>query len=309
MRDVRPEGRVSRTDILHVRSSRTAYFMAAPALLVFGFYVIYPILHTCVLSAYSWDAAGPQKRYLGLANYTALAHDPFFGIALKNNVLFIVLSLIVQLPLAFLLAVAAGSALRRHRAIRTAFFAPFIMPIVAVGLIWQLIFEPNFGALNTLLRMAHLPQFAHGWLGDPPGLAIWSIIAVSNWRFVGYHMMILLAGLQAIPEEFYEAARLDGCTGSQVFRHVTVPLMRRVVLVDALLIAVGSIKIFDLVQVMTGGGPNHASEVLATYMYRTAFTEGRMGYAAAIAVVMLVLTLIATVVYVRVTRGEEVGEL
>ena len=251
--------------------------MAAPALLVFGVYVIYPILHTCVLSAYSWSSIEPQKRFMGLGNYSALMQDPHFHTALRNNVLFIVLSLVVQLPLAFLLAVVAGSALRRHRALRTAFFAPFIMPIVAVGLIWQLVFEPNFGALNALLNMLHLPALAHGWLGDPPWLAIFSIIAVSNWRFVGYHMMILLAGLQSIPEEFYEAARLDGCTGGQVFRHVTVPLMKRVLWVDALLIAVGSIKIFDLVQVMTGGGPTHASEVLATDMFRLAFTEDRMG--------------------------------
>ena len=283
--------------------------MAAPALLVFGVYVIYPILHTCVLSAYSWSSIEPQKRFMGLGNYSALMQDPHFHTALRNNVLFIVLSLVVQLPLAFLLAVVAGSALRRHRALRTAFFAPFIMPIVAVGLIWQLVFEPNFGALNALLNMLHLPALAHGWLGDPPWLAIFSIIAVSNWRFVGYHMMILLAGLQSIPEEFYEAARLDGCTGGQVFRHVTVPLMKRVLWVDALLIAVGSIKIFDLVQVMTGGGPNHASEVLATYMFRLAFTEDRMGYAAAVAVVMLGLTLVATVFYVRISRREEVGEL
>ena len=283
--------------------------MAAPALLVFGVYVIYPILHTCVLSAYSWSSIEPQKRFLGLGNYSALLQDPHFHTALRNNVLFIALSLAVQLPLAFLLAVAAGSALRRHRALRTAFFAPFIMPIVAVGLIWQLVFEPNFGALNALLTMLHLPALAHGWLGDPPWLAIFSIIAVSNWRFVGYHMMILLAGLQAIPEEFYEAACLDGCTSRQVFRHVTVPLMKRVLWLDALLIAVGSIKIFDLVQVMTGGGPNNASEVLATYMFRLAFTEDRMGYAAAVAVVMLGLTLIATVFYVRMSRREEVGEL
>lgn len=290
-------------------SKLTPYLLVAPAALFFATYVLYPIVSTCVLSAYSWSTVNPVKRFVGLANYERLLGDPHFLTALKNNLLFVVLSIVGQLPLALLLAVAIGSAARRHRLLRTLVFGPFVVPIVAVGLIWTAIYNPSFGALNAIL--VHLsPAFEHrGWLSDPPWLAIYSIIAVSCWRFTGFHMMVLLAGLQAIPEEFYEAAKIDGATAWQTFRRVTLPLMRRVIAVDALLITVGSVKIFDLNWVMTQGGPNHASEVLATYMYTCGFSNDRMGYAAAIATIMLALTLLATLVYVRFSRGEEAGEL
>ncbi len=287
----------------------TPYLMVAPAALFFAVYVLYPIAHTCLLSTYSWSVVTPVKRFVGAANYRELLGDPHFLTALRNNLLFVVLSLAVQLPLALLLAVAVGSATRYHRFLRTLLFGPFIVPIVAVGLIWTAIYNPSFGALNSVL--VHLsPAFENrGWLSDPPWAVIYAIIAVSCWRFTGFHMMVLLAGLGAIPEEVYEAARMDGAAGWQTFRRITLPLLRRVIAVDGLLIAVGSVKIFDLNWVMTQGGPNHASEVLATYMYTCGFTEDRMGYAAAIATLMLGLTLIATLVYVGVARGEEVGEL
>ncbi len=286
------------------RATLAAYCLVLPAALVFAFYITYPLVHTCVLSTYSWTPLDPVKRFIGLGNYQELLTDRHFFTGLKNNGWWIVLSLVTQLPLALLLAVGIGSALRRHRLLRTLFFSPLIVPAVAVGLIWTLFYDPNFGALNELLESLGLGSLTRGWLGDP-GLATFAIIAVSGWRYTGFHMMILLAGLQAIPDDLYEAAHIDGATGWQSFWRITLPLMRRIILVDALLITVGSVKIFDLIWVMTQGGPNHASEVLATYMYYSAFIADRMGYAAAIATVMLVLTLIATVIYLRLTRQEE----
>ncbi len=282
----------------------TAWLLVLPALAVFAFYITYPLIHTLILSAYSWSALNPVKTFEGMGNYAELVHDPTLRTALWNNLLWIILSLVLQLPLAMLLAVGIGSALRRHRILRTVFFSPLIVPAVAVGLIWTLFYDPNFGALNALLESLRLDGLVRGWLGDPR-LATPCIIAVSCWRYTGFHMMILLAGLQAIPEDIYEAARIDGASAWRTFRHITLPLMKRIMLVDALLISVGSVKIFDLIWVMTEGGPNHASEVLATYMYRSAFSDDRMGYSAAIATVMLALTLIATVVYLRLTRREE----
>ncbi len=282
----------------------TAWLLVLPALAVFAFYITYPLIHTLILSAYSWSALNPAKTFEGMGNYAELVHDPTLRTALWNNLLWIILSLVLQLPLAMLLAVGIGSALRRHRILRTVFFSPLIVPAVAVGLIWTLFYDPNFGALNALLESLRLDGLVRGWLGDPR-LATPCIIAVSCWRYTGFHMMILLAGLQAIPEDIYEAARIDGASAWRTFRHITLPLMKRIMLVDALLISVGSVKIFDLIWVMTEGGPNHASEVLATYMYRSAFSDDRMGYSAAIATVMLALTLIATVVYLRLTRREE----
>ncbi len=288
------------------RSSLIGYLLIFPALAVFVFYVAYPLVYTVVLSGYSWSPVNPVKVWRGLGNYADLLGDPNFYVALRNNAYFVVLSLAVQLPLALLLAVALGSAARRHKLLRTVFFSPFVLPIVAVGLVWQLIYDPNLGALNAFLKAIGQSSWAIGWLGEETP-AIFAIIAVSCWRFVGFHMMILLAGLQAIPEEQYEAARLDGAGRWGMFVHVTLPALRRLLLVDALLITAGSVKIFDLVQVMTGGGPGYASDVLATYMYRSAFTNDRMGYAAALAVVMLVVTLGLTVAYQRVS-GKGGGE-
>lgn len=282
----------------------TAYLLVLPALAVFAFYITWPLLHTCMLSAYSWSALNPVRVYQGLGNYVELLHDPVLRTCIINNAWWIALSLAIQLPLAMLLAVSIGSSLRHHRILRTVFFSPLIIPTVAVGLIWTLFYDPNFGALNALLGRLGGAAWQRDWLGDT-ALATFCIIAVSCWRYTGFHMMILLAGLQAIPEELYEAARLDGASPWRTFRHITLPLMHRVILVDALLITVGSVKIFDLIWVMTRGGPNHASEVLATYMYVSSFPDDRMGYGAAIATVMLVLTLLATVVYLRLTRSAE----
>ncbi len=289
------------------RPSLIPYLLTLPALAVFVFYVAYPLIYTVVLSGYSWSPVNPIKTWRGIGNYADLLHHPNFYVALRNNAYFVLLSLAIQLPVALLLAVALGSAARRHRVLRTVFFSPFVLPIVAVGLVWQLIYDPNLGALNALLQATGHASWALGWLGEETP-AIFAIIAVSCWRFVGFHMMILLAGLQAIPEELYEAARLDGAGRWSIFLHITLPSLRRLLLVDALLITAGSVKIFDLVQVMTGGGPGYASDVLATYMYRSAFTNDRMGYAAALAVVMLVVTLGLTVAYQRASRaGGEQG--
>jgi multiple sugar transport system permease protein len=280
------------------------YWMLLPAVLAFGAWVVYPILDTVRLSFESWSAVHQVRVAVGLGNYGELLRDPRFGLALRNNGLFIALSLAVQLPVALALALGIGSTLRRHQMLRTLVFAPFVLPVVAVGLVWRLIYEPNLGALNALLESWGRGHWAQGWLGESD-LAIYAVVAVSCWRYVGFHMMILLAGLQAIPDDLYEAARLDGASNWQTFVHVTLPGLRRVLLVDALLITVGSVKIFDLVKVLTDGGPGYASEVLATLMYRLAFVEDRMGYSAAIAVVMLIVTLLFTVVYLRLTKLEE----
>ncbi len=282
----------------------TPYLLILPAAAVFAFYITWPLIHTCVLSAYAWSALNPVRVFKGWENYVELWHDPVLRTALANNGWWIVLSLVMQLPLAMLLAVGIGSSMRRHRILRTLFFSPLVVPAVAVGLIWSLFFDPNFGALNVALEAVGLEQYALAWLGDKQWATL-CIIVVSSWRYTGFHMMILLAGLQSIPEDIYEAAVIDGSSPWQTFWAITMPLMKRVVLVDALLITVGSVKIFDLIWVMTKGGPNHASEVLATYMYVSSFPDDRMGYGAAIATIMLALTLIATVVYLRLTRVEE----
>ncbi len=300
------------------------YLFILPALALFAALVLYPIVATVALSLFSWKAMSAHKAWVGLANYVSLIRDPYFLMCLRNNALWIVVSLIVQLPAALLLAVALNRGLRRYRALRAAFFTPFVLPVVAVAIVWWLIAEPNFGLANAILSAlvtwaAHLgarlglcqppagPISVHiAWLGNPR-LATFSLIGVATWRYLGFHTVVLLAGLQSISEDYYDAARIDGATPWQAFRHITLPLLRPIIAVDALLIAVGSVKIFDLIWVMTGGGPHHSTEVLATYMYYCGFTIDRMGYSCAIATIMVALTLAATVVYLRLSGLREVG--
>jgi ABC-type sugar transport system permease subunit len=287
------------------------YLFVLPALAAFGAFVLYPMLATFALGLFSWKAISPERQWVGLANYRELLGDPVFGQCLRNNALWIVLSLALQLPLALGLAVGLASELRRHQWLRAAFFTPFVLPIVAVGLAWMIIYEPNFGLANSVVAaLRHIAGGAQAggiaWLGDSR-IASLAIIAVACWRYVGFHMMVVLAGLQAIGLEYYDAAALDGAVGWRALRHITLPLLRRVLVVDALLIVVGSVKVFELIFVMTGGGPHHVTEVLATYMYYCGFTIDRMGYSAAVATIMVALTLGATVLYVRTLAAEREG--
>ncbi|MCX7599553.1 MAG: sugar ABC transporter permease [Armatimonadetes bacterium] len=292
---------------LSAKRSQAVLFVL-PALAVLGIFVLYPIAATFVMSLFSWKAMSPERHWVGLNNYAELLRDPVFVVCLKNNGLWVVLSLALQLPAALLLAVVLSGGMGRVQWLRAAFFTPFVVPIVAVALVWWVIYEPNFGLARAIVgwlwRLAYQSQQPTiAWLGDPR-IATLSIIVVACWRYLGFHMMVMLAGLQAIPVDYYEAAVLDGATPWRAFRHVTLPLMRRVILVDALLIVVGSVKVFELIWVMTGGGPHHVTEVLATYMYYCGFTVDRMGYSAAVASIMIVLTLAATAVYLRAVAVE-----
>ena len=301
------------------------YIFVLPALAVFAAVILYPVAATVVLSLFSWKAMSPHRTWVGLANYAALLRDPYFFVCLRNNALWVVVSLAAQLPVALLLAVCLSRGMRRYRLLRGAFFTPFVLPVVAVAIVWWLIAEPNFGLANAALSALASAALRIGsrlglcaapsgpvtvrvaWLGDPR-LATFSLIAVASWRYIGFHTAVLLAGLQGIDQEYYEAAALDGASGWQRFWHITLPLLRPVIAVDALLIAVGSVKIFDLIWVMTGGGPHHATDVLATYMYYCGFTIDRMGYSCAIATIMAALTLLATVVYLRSGAGRQAFE-
>ncbi len=277
------------------------YLFVLPALLFFLVYVLYPILSTCYFSLFHFSALGAHRVFVGLANYLDLVHDTRFWTALRNNIFWIIGSLVIQIPIALILAVALSGTSKLSRALRSIFFSPYVLPPVAVGLIWSLLYDYDFGLLNHGLRAVGLDWLARSWTGDTH-IAIFSLIAVACWRYTGFHMMILLAGVQTIPMELYEAATVDGAGRWAQFRHVTLPLLKPVLAVDALLVVVGSLKVFDIVEVITHGGPNYSSEVLATYMYRSAFFNDRMGLGCAIATIMLLLTIAGTLVHVRLSR-------
>ena len=186
--------------------------------------------------------------------------------------------------------------------LRTLIFTPVVMSSVAVGLVWQMLLNPQLGVIvNPLLESVGIAPPSLGWLGDPT-LAIYGVLLVACWQYTGYMMILLLAGIQSVPGELYEAATLDGASERQSFWHITLPGIRKVLLTATLITMIGAFKVFDLVYILTGGGPANASQVLGTYLYNQAFTQARMGYACAIAVVLLVFAMSLSVVQLRLGR-------
>ena len=277
----------------------------APALLVYGIFVLYPIFQSVAYSFYQWSGIAPGFTFVGLGNYQQVLQTPVFWKALGNNLILVIASILTQLPLALGVALLLSTRLRGLHLFRTIYLFPLLMSTVAIALLWTFIYNPNLGLLNALLDALNLRGWQRGWLGDE-ATALWAVIGVISWHYVPFYMVLFLAGLTNIPHELYEAARLDGAGNWGVFQHVTLPLMRGVIRTAAILSLIGSLKYFDLIWVMTGGGPNNATELMATYMYKQAFEQYRMGYASSVAVVLFVIAfVISSVVLIVDQRRSE----
>lgn len=277
-------------------ASRYALFVL-PGTLVYALFVLKPLLETGWLSLFEWDGAG-SRTFIGLAHYAELVGDRVFRIALRNNLIWIVASIINPIFWGLILAVLLSACRRFTLFYRVSYFAPVVLNLVIVGIVWSLIYNPLFGALNAALQAVGLEHWTQGWLGDP----FWvvpSIIIAGNWTFFGFCMMIFLAGLQTIDASLYEAAMIDGAGPIARFWHVTIPSLRHHINLIVVYAIIGSFKVFDIVYVMTQGGPNHASEVIATYLYWQVFSNGRVGYGTAMAVVLTFLVFAMSVTFLR----------
>jgi raffinose/stachyose/melibiose transport system permease protein len=250
-------------------------------------FIAYPIIYSVWLSFHEWNGYTARwGPFVGLDNYLGLAQDEVFWKAALNSVLFVAVRTPVEVGLAFGLALLLNRELPGRSLLRTLFFVPVVMSLIVVTIIFQRILEANSGLLNSFLRETGLGALAHPWLGDP-STALGAVIAVSIWKNVGFSLVILLAGLQGLPHEVIEAARVDGANGWQLIVRVIVPLMRPILAITALLSIISGLKVFDLIFIMTRGGPTYSTEVFATMLYRQAFELNEMGVASAIAVVMV----------------------
>lgn len=264
------------------------YLALAPVLLFLGIFLYIPVVLDFVYSAHAWNSLSPTWRFVGLSNFRDLLHDALFWQGLRGNVLYAVVSLIVQVALALVLAAVLESGAigtRLSTFFRVSYFIPSIMPITVIGLLWQILYQPDVGLIDQALHATGLGALAHAWLGEE-ATALPAIVAVSQWQWLGYITVLFVVAIRAIPRELYEAAQIDGARAWRTFWHVTVPGVSETTVLMGLITIFGAVKVFDIVWVMTGGGPNNASEVLGSYMYRSAFRDDRVGYAAAIAVVM-----------------------
>jgi len=279
------------------------YLFAAPALVFLALLLGYPLISTVVYSFYSYDIISTTRTFVGFDNFLQLLRDPVAHIAAKNAVLFLVISVIVQIPIGLVLAALLDRGVGRTAStvFRTIIFAPMVLSIVAVGLLWQLILDPFAGFANFLVKALGMTPPTAGWLGDPV-ITIYVIMFIAFWQYIGFCTILLLAGAQRIDGSLYEAATLDGASEVQSFLFITVPLLRNTIVVVSLLSMIGALRVFDFVYVLTAGGPGDATQVPATMIYKEAFFLGHMGYANAISVLLLFVTVCLGFLQLRYSR-------
>ncbi|MEC3796847.1 ABC transporter permease [Bacillus velezensis] len=275
------------------------YLFLAPAL-IFLLFVCIPIIENVFFSLFEWSSFQPEKTFIGLKNYIDLFHDPVFFTALRNNVLYAVISLICQVGGGLILAAVLEDRLVRKWSpfFRTVFFLPVVISMTVIALLFDFIYNPEIGLLNQLLEAVGLDELTRAWLGDE-NTAMLSVIFVSQWQSVGYIAMLYIVSIQSIPAELYESAQLDGAGKIQQFFHITVPQTKEMSFVAVVMTLTGAFTVFNEPYILTGGGPGNASEVLSTFLYKSAFTKDMMGYASAIATVVLLLTLALSLIQMK----------
>ena len=279
----RPAGRQRRD----YRRMATILVFLLPAVAVYALFVIYPLIQASFYGLFKWNGLGPLDDYVGLDNFSQVLRDEVFRRALWHNLVILGLSLIIQLPLALGLALALGRQMRGRAFFRTVFFLPFVLSEVVTGVVWSFLYHPDSG-INNLLS-ALIPDYErHGWLGDTRTV-LPALFVVITWKYIGFHFVLYVAGLQNIPRDLEEAAQIDGASPLRVVRDVTIPLLGPTIRLSIFLSALGSLQYFDLVWVMTTGGPVGASETMATYMYKFGFQRFALGYGSAVSVVIFVI--------------------
>lgn len=279
------------------------YFFLIIPLLIYLIWVIGPTIYTFYLSLTDWDGLS-QPHFIGFQNYEKLFRDPVFYISLKNNIKWLISFITIPVVAGLALAMALSRSIPGERFFKAGFYSPMVLSLVVSGLIWSWMYHPANGLINSVLRSIGLDFLAKGWLSDK-NLVIWAIIVVAIWRQVGYVMVLYLAGLAGINPALIDASKIDGCNAWNTFRHVILPLLTPVTVIVVVISIIDSLRAFDLVSVMTRGGPYNSSSVLANFMYIEAFNNYKMGYGAAISVVLFLISLVFILFYLtRVLQDE-----
>lgn len=279
------------------------YALLLPALLMIGLFIVYPLVANIQFSFQQFTLGAAEHQAVGWRNYRHLVQDDIIRTAVINNIRYAVVSIIVQVVGAHILAATMLSVLPKKLVVvaRSFYFVPVLLSITVVAILFTFVFDSGNGLLNSLLTALHLDAWTRPWLGDT-STAMYSVITVSQWQSLGYTMLLFVVSMQAIPDELYEAASLEGAGLVQRYWRITVPQTREMIFVVMVLTVAGAFTVFSEPYIMTGGGPGNSSQVLATYMYRVGFFQNEMGYAAAIAVVMFLITLVLSIVQAAAFR-------
>ncbi|WP_407650287.1 carbohydrate ABC transporter permease [Cellulomonas edaphi] len=289
-----PGGR--RRSSTSVRMRLEILFFVAPALLVFLFFVVWPIIKAVQFSVYRWKGYGPLVDFVGLKNYASVLQNEVFTDAFMHNITIVVFSILIQLPLGLAIALLLNRKMWGQSALRTIIFVPYVLAEVIAGVVWFQLLQPQYGVIDTILSAIGLHGPEEGWLGTPD-VALYTVIAVLTWKYLGLAVILFLAGLQGVPEELYEAASIDGATWWQVQRKITIPLLGPTIRTWAFLSMIGSLQLFDMVWILTGGGPANSTTTMATFLITEGTKRSNYGIASAASVILFVVALVMALLY------------
>lgn len=278
-----------------LRDKKAIFLFVFPAFLIFAVIVLLPIFFSLYYSLQNWNGIS-KGIFIGFDNYKSLFvnnADGFFK-SVANAGILAVLSVFIQLPISLLLALVLARGIKGEKPFRTVFFIPVVLSTVVIGQLWMKIYNPSYGLLNIILGKVGLKSLQQAWLGDPR-FALGAVFAPILWQYIGYHMLLMYASAKSISTDIYEAAKIDGAGEVRTAFSITIPLMKPILKVCVIFAVIGSFKSFDLIYVLTNGGPLHASEVPTTLMYTTIFAKYQYGYGSAMAIFIIAECLVCTV--------------
>jgi raffinose/stachyose/melibiose transport system permease protein len=281
----------------NLRALGVAGLFLLPALALYAVFVLFPIVQAARFSLFDWNGLEALDQFVGLRNFQRALADPVFLGAISHNAFIVILSLAVQIPIALGLALMLNRKFRGRGILRLVFFAPYVIAEVITAIVWSLILQPN-GLAEHAMTAVGLGDAYHPWLASPSTVLI-ALFFIITWKYFGFHMILLLAGLQGIPREIEEAAAIDGASRRQAIRYVVLPLLGPTLRVSVFLSIIGSLQLFDLVWVTTRGGPVNASNTMAVYMFDRGFVRFQFGYGSAVAVILFLICFVLALAYQR----------
>jgi raffinose/stachyose/melibiose transport system permease protein len=306
--DVTAAGR-ARARPVAVRSRRRVLEIGcflAPAVALYVIFLVVPVVEAVRYSLYAWNGLGKLTDYVGLANYREAFSDPAFREAMKHNGILVGLSLVIQMPLALAAALLLNRRLRGRGFFRLVFFAPYVLSEAITAVIFLQILQPG-GLVDSALKSVGLGGLVQLWLANL-GIVFYTLFVVITWKYIGFGIVLFLAGLQGVPDELHEAAAMDGASSWETLRYVTIPLLGPTIRIQAFLAIIGSIQLFDIVWIMTLGGPAGASSTMATYMIDQGFNSYRIGFAMSVAVILFLICFAFSILYqIFVLRRDTAG--
>jgi raffinose/stachyose/melibiose transport system permease protein len=279
----------------------TLAWMLGPSIFLLSVYLIWPIIESFRLSLFDWNGLNKVPKYIGMGNWNELIHDSLFWLSVRNSFILLIIALLVEIPLGLGLAILLYRGGTRFRFFKMTYFFPGLMSTVAIAILFKQVFDYNYGLLNQILQALHLDFLMQDWLGDKK-IAIFTVAFLVCWQYTPYYMLLFLAAFNGISTDVEEASAIDGATNWKFTRHIQVPLIRGAIITAITLITIGSLKYFDLIWVLTGGGPESSTEVMASYLYQMAFKSYRVGYASTVASALFLIVFLSAIIISRLTR-------